>query len=183
MVSACSVITVINSCLPNAVSAVSFRTSIYVGDTYYTAEELEDLIAHMGREYLGRRYHLLQTNCNSFTSDASFALCGERPPGWINRLAGVALAVHCLCWVPPLQPPSMVPNFDGVCLQKPSLNTALSFCESIEVYTLHVLQSVYYTTLYMILKPLTVALIQYCTLVSSQSWGSKVRVRCYLSVL
>lgn len=96
---------------------VSFRTSIYVGDTYYTADELEDLIAHMGREYLGRRYHLLQTNCNSFTSDACFALCGERAPGWINRLAGVALAVHCLCptsWVPPLQPPSMVPNFDDL---------------------------------------------------------------------
>lgn len=105
--------------------AVSFRTSIYVGDTYYTAEELEDMIAHMGREYLGRRYHLLQTNCNSFTSDACFALCGERPPGWINRLAGVAMAVHCLCptsWVPPLQPPSMVPNFDGVAQLSPNLN-------------------------------------------------------------
>jgi PPPDE putative peptidase domain len=96
--------------------AVSFRRSIYVGDTYYTADELEDLMAHMGREYLGRRYHLLQTNCNSFTSDACFALCGERPPAWINRLAGVAMAVHCLCptsWVPRLQPPSMLPNFDG----------------------------------------------------------------------
>lgn len=106
-----------NTTNSRAASAVSFRTSIHVGDTYYTAEELEDLIAHMGREYLGRRYHLLQTNCNSFSSDASFALCGERPPGWINRLAGVAMAVHCVCptsWVPPLQPPSMMPNFDGM---------------------------------------------------------------------
>ena len=113
-----------NLCNSQTVSAVSFRTSIYVGDTYYTAEELEDMIAHMGREYLGRRYHLLQTNCNSFTSDASFALCGERPPGWINRLAGIAMALHCLCptsWVPPLQPPSMVPNFDGVAQLSPAL--------------------------------------------------------------
>lgn len=96
-------------------SAVSLRCSIEVGRTSYTEDELLELIDHMGIEYSGRRYHLLQTNCNNFSSDLCYALCGKRPPGWTNRLAGVAVALHCLCptsLVPPLQPPSMCPYGD-----------------------------------------------------------------------
>lgn len=95
--------------------AVSFRCSIEVGQTSYTEDELLELIDHMGIEYSGQRYHLLQTNCNNFSSDLCYALCGKRPPGWTNRLAGVAVALHCLCpssLVPPLQPPSMCPYGD-----------------------------------------------------------------------
>lgn len=93
-------------------AAVSFRCSIEVGETSYSEDELLELIDRMGVEYSGQRYHLLQTNCNNFSSDLCYALCGKRPPGWTNRLAGVAVALHCLCpssIVPPLQPPSMCP--------------------------------------------------------------------------
>eukprot|EP00892_Ulva_mutabilis_P011658 jgi/Ulvmu1/8865/UM049_0047.1 len=92
---------------------VAFRCSIQVGETSYSEDELLEVIDEMGLHYSGQRYHLLQQNCNNFSSDLCFALCGNRPPGWTNRLAGVAVALHCLCpssIVPPLQPPTMLPG-------------------------------------------------------------------------
>lgn len=59
-----------------------------------------------------RRYHLLQMNCNHFSSDLCARLTGQPAPSWINRLAGIAVSLHCLLppgWVPPLRPPTMTP--------------------------------------------------------------------------
>jgi hypothetical protein len=62
----------------------------------------------MGREYRGIAYHLLQRNCNSFSSDLCQRLTGRPAPLWVNRAANLAVSLHCLLpagWVPPLQPP------------------------------------------------------------------------------
>ena len=67
----------------------------------------------MGERYMGSLYHLLQTNCNHFSSDLCYALVGKRPPAWINRLADVMVSVHCLfppTWLPPLKPPTVEPS-------------------------------------------------------------------------
>lgn len=47
-------------------------------------------------------------NCNHFADELCFRLTGRHAPPWINRLAGWAIACHCLLprtWVPPLAPP------------------------------------------------------------------------------
>ncbi|KIZ02393.1 hypothetical protein MNEG_5568 [Monoraphidium neglectum] len=67
----------------------------------------------MGQQYKGNAYHLLQSNCNHFASDLCLQLVGRPAPSWINRLAGLAVMLHCLlppAWVPALQTPSMSPD-------------------------------------------------------------------------
>lgn len=95
---------------------VVFRESIYLGDTDLTQAEVLQLVQTMGAEYKGNRYHLLQRNCNHFATDLCTHLVGKPAPSWINRLAGVAVSLHCLLpesWVPPLQPPSVDPHASG----------------------------------------------------------------------
>lgn len=63
----------------------------------------------MGSTYRGNAYHLLQMNCNTFSDDLVRRLTGKGSPPWVNRLAGLAVAMYCLLpqgWVPPLQTPS-----------------------------------------------------------------------------
>ena len=51
-------------------------------------------------------------NCNHFSSDLCARLTGEPAPAWINRLAAIAVSLHCLLptgWVPPLRPPTAMP--------------------------------------------------------------------------
>ncbi|KAI8473772.1 MAG: PPPDE putative peptidase domain-containing protein [Monoraphidium minutum] len=93
--------------------AVVFRESICVGETDLTPQQVQALVHHMGQQYKGNAYHLLQTNCNHFASDLCMQLVGRPMPPWINRLAGLAVMLHCLLpptWVPPLQTPSMCPE-------------------------------------------------------------------------
>lgn len=55
-------------------------------------------------------------NCNSFSDELCFRLTGRHAPPWINRLAGIAVALHCLLpqgWLPPLRPPSVAPAVAG----------------------------------------------------------------------
>lgn len=94
--------------------AATLRTSIHIGETSYSAKAVHQIVSNMGQHYWGSRYHLLQMNCNHFSSDLCYELCGQRPPGWINRLAGVVVGLHCLIpvdWVPPLDTPSAPPSF------------------------------------------------------------------------
>lgn len=107
--------------------AVAFRASVYVGETDLPPDQVQALVARMGaRRYHGNRYHLLQHNCNAFAAELSRELTrgrGLAPPAWVNRLAGLAVALHCLLpasWVPPLimvAPPTAVgqhsASYDG----------------------------------------------------------------------
>ena len=99
---------------------VLYRTSIPLGDTCLPPEGVEELVDRLGASsFSGAAYHLLQNNCNTFAAEFGRTLTGAAPPPWINRLAGTAVALHCLlptAWVPPLQPPTApggVPAGDG----------------------------------------------------------------------
>lgn len=47
---------------PAAFLPVTFRESIPLGETDLTQAEIHALIQHMGNEYKGNKYHLLQRN-------------------------------------------------------------------------------------------------------------------------
>lgn len=99
-----------------APGAVLFREAVPMGETDLTPQQVQALVQRMGEAYKGNRYHLLQSNCNHFASDLCVQLVGRAPPGWVNRLAGIAVALHCLLppsWVPPLQTPAVAPRLDG----------------------------------------------------------------------
>jgi len=89
--------------------ALGFRASLYVGETDLTPAEVQAVVSRLGAgRYRGNRYHLLQHNCNAFAAELAEALTGGRgrpPPAWVNRLAALTVALHCLVpasWVPPL---------------------------------------------------------------------------------
>ena len=87
---------------------VVFRERILVGTTELSPQQVYRVVQELGREFKGNRYHLLQMNCNTFSSELCYRLTGKRAPGWINRLADLAVNLHCLLptgWVPPLRPP------------------------------------------------------------------------------
>ncbi|GBF94663.1 hypothetical protein Rsub_07399 [Raphidocelis subcapitata] len=95
-----------------APGAVMFRTQIPMGQTDLTPAQVQALVRQMGQHYKGNTYHLLQSNCNHFASDLCVQLVGRPTPPWINRLAGLAVMLHCLLpvsWVPPLATPSVEP--------------------------------------------------------------------------
>ncbi|EFJ49855.1 hypothetical protein VOLCADRAFT_73996 [Volvox carteri f. nagariensis] len=100
----------------DAPGQVVFRESIPMGETTMTQQEIHHLVQRMGNEYKGNNYHLLQRNCNHFANDLCRQLVGRDAPSWINRLAGIAVMLHCLIptsWVPPLQTPSALPTLEG----------------------------------------------------------------------
>ncbi|KAA6418649.1 MAG: hypothetical protein FRX49_07508 [Trebouxia sp. A1-2] len=74
--------------------------------------DVSGAVQEMGEQYKGNAYHLLQRNCNHFSNDLCVKLTGQPAPLWINRLAGMAVMLHCLiptAWVPPLSPPTASP--------------------------------------------------------------------------
>ena len=44
------------------------RESLVIGTTDFTTEDVRQLVETLGREYRGDQYHLLNKNCNHFTT-------------------------------------------------------------------------------------------------------------------
>ena len=47
------------------------RQSIHLGYTDFTRDDLDRIIEEMGKDFRGDRYHLINKNCNHFTSNLS----------------------------------------------------------------------------------------------------------------
>jgi hypothetical protein len=91
-----------------APGAVVHREKILVGYTNLSESQIFGVLKELGSMFRGNRYHLLQMNCNTFSSQLCHRLTGKRAPGWINRLADLAVSLNCLLpqgWLPPLRPP------------------------------------------------------------------------------
>lgn len=64
-----------------------YRQSVQVGHTDFTEDDVKRIIAELGKDFRGDRYHLMNKNCNHFSGSFTQILCGEEIPSWVNRLA------------------------------------------------------------------------------------------------
>ncbi|KAK5694010.1 hypothetical protein LTR97_009628 [Elasticomyces elasticus] len=94
----------------------TFRTSILIGHTSLSPAQIDSAIREVSEQFLGTSYNLLTNNCNHFSSALLLRLTGKTAPRWLNRAAGVGLAVPCMVpkeWVGPPPAPGLQQTAEG----------------------------------------------------------------------
>ncbi|KAK4959385.1 hypothetical protein LTR10_004189 [Elasticomyces elasticus] len=103
----------------------TFRTSILIGHTSLPSDQIDSAIREVSEQFLGTSYNLLTNNCNHFSSALLHRLTGKTAPRWLNRAAGVGLAVPCMIpkeWVGPLPAPGVLETTaEGILLSSPEV--------------------------------------------------------------
>ena len=62
------------------------------------------MIKEVSDEFLGTSYNLLTNNCNHFTNALCEKLTNRSAPTWLNRAAGIGVALPCVVpkeWISP----------------------------------------------------------------------------------
>ncbi|CZT41967.1 uncharacterized protein RSE6_01792 [Rhynchosporium secalis] len=82
----------------------TFRLEILQGFTVQPQEDIDAIIKLASEEFQGTSYNLLTRNCNHFTSYLCEKLTGRPGPSWLNRAAGIGVALPCVVpreWIAP----------------------------------------------------------------------------------
>ncbi|KAL8680979.1 MAG: hypothetical protein Q9186_002879 [Xanthomendoza sp. 1 TL-2023] len=83
-----------------------FRCSLLQGLSFLSRAELERVVREVSKEFKGAEYNLLTNNCNHFSSKLCERLTGKAAPRWMNRAAGIGVALPCLVpreWIDPVE--------------------------------------------------------------------------------
>ena len=82
----------------------TFRCELLQGFTFRPEHEIEAIVREVSQKFLGTSYNLLSNNCNHFTTYLCQRLTGKAAPSWINRAAGIGVALPCVVpreWIAP----------------------------------------------------------------------------------
>jgi deubiquitinase DESI2 len=80
----------------NSLLYVYCRQSILIGYTEFADDDVRRLVEEIGNQFRGDKYHLMNSNCNHFSSALTQILCGQDIPSWVNRLAQFSSCVPFL---------------------------------------------------------------------------------------
>ncbi|KAL1917509.1 uncharacterized protein VTP21DRAFT_3902 [Calcarisporiella thermophila] len=69
---------------------VRYKKSILMGYCQLNDTEINRVLHRLAQSFTGMSYHLLERNCNHFSSDLCEQLVGVAIPDWVNRAARVA---------------------------------------------------------------------------------------------
>jgi len=88
----------------------TFKCEILHGFTVRPQSEIDAIIKEASEAFQGTSYNILTKNCNHFTQYLLDKLTGRPGPGWLNRAAGIGVALPCVVpkeWIAP-------PDFETV---------------------------------------------------------------------
>ena len=66
-----------------------FIKQIHLEHTYFSKEQICDILLEAAIKYRGNAYDIIRFNCNDFTDDIAMSLCGTHIPNFINRAAKI----------------------------------------------------------------------------------------------
>jgi len=78
---------------PRNHSQHTYRTTVRMGETTLTVEEVEALLQQLAGEWYGPDYNLIHRNCLDFSNAFCKELGVGRMPGWIDRFGRIAGAI------------------------------------------------------------------------------------------
>lgn len=59
----------------NQYNLICYRQSVHIGYTDFTEEDVSRIITELGKDFRGDRYHLMNKNCNHFSSQFTLVRC------------------------------------------------------------------------------------------------------------
>ena len=85
-------------------AGLELKESIPVGVTYYTADEVNDIVDYFGEYWHGCDYDPFSKNCNTFTEHMIKSICEKEQfyvPSYVNRFTKLGSVLRM--WFKPLQ--------------------------------------------------------------------------------
>jgi len=80
---------------PRGAVGAKFRETINMGETTFSASEIQSLVDSMAPNFSGNTYNLFQKNCNHFSDELCKKLVEKPLPAYVNRMAWYGSFFSC----------------------------------------------------------------------------------------